>query len=118
MANSAATKNPFRSTRRSAAPSNRTCVISAERSYPIPPAPGGSPTSALYVAAFRKSVDSRPKASRFGVVPREYPLERLQRDKVVEMDEERKAAMVSNRLVVLCGERAAQPVLNTGSLYQ
>jgi regulator of protease activity HflC (stomatin/prohibitin superfamily) len=48
----------------------------------------------------------------------ELALARLQRDKVVEMDEERKAAMVSNLLVVLCGERAAQPVLNTGSLYQ
>jgi regulator of protease activity HflC (stomatin/prohibitin superfamily) len=48
----------------------------------------------------------------------EMALARLQREKVVEMDEERKAAMVSNLLVVLCGERAAQPVLNTGSLYQ
>lgn len=48
----------------------------------------------------------------------EMALVRLQREKVVEMDEERKAAMVSNLLVVLCGERAAQPVLNTGSLYQ
>ncbi len=35
-----------------------------------------------------------------------------------EVDEDRKAAMVSNLLVVLCGERAAQPVLNTGSIYQ
>jgi hypothetical protein len=48
----------------------------------------------------------------------EMALARLQHHKVVEMDEERKAAMVSNLLVVLCGERAAQPVLNTGSLYQ
>jgi regulator of protease activity HflC (stomatin/prohibitin superfamily) len=48
----------------------------------------------------------------------EMALARLQRQKVVEMDEERKAVMVSNLLVVLCGERAAQPVLNTGSLYQ
>ncbi len=48
----------------------------------------------------------------------EMALERLQKKNVVEMDEERKAAMVSNLLVVLCGERAAQPVLNTGSLYQ
>jgi hypothetical protein len=48
----------------------------------------------------------------------EMALERLQKQHVVEMDEERKAAMVSNLLVVLCGERAAQPVLNTGSLYQ
>ena len=37
---------------------------------------------------------------------------------IVELDEERKAAMVSNLMVVLCGDRAAQPVLNTGTLYQ
>jgi len=37
---------------------------------------------------------------------------------IVELDEERKAAMVSNLLVVLCGDRAPQPVLNTGTLYQ
>ena len=37
---------------------------------------------------------------------------------VVELDEERKAAMVSNLLVVLCGERETQPVVNTGTLYQ
>ena len=48
----------------------------------------------------------------------EMALARLQKQNVVELDEERKAAMVSNLLVVLCGERAAQPVLNTGSLYQ
>jgi regulator of protease activity HflC (stomatin/prohibitin superfamily) len=48
----------------------------------------------------------------------EMALERLARLKVVELDEERKAAMVSNLLVVLCSERAAQPVLNTGTLYQ
>jgi regulator of protease activity HflC (stomatin/prohibitin superfamily) len=44
-------------------------------------------------------------------------LEELEEQKVVELDEERKAAMVSNLLVVLCGEENAQPVLNTGSLY-
>ncbi|HKQ96328.1 MAG TPA: SPFH domain-containing protein [Candidatus Polarisedimenticolia bacterium] len=48
----------------------------------------------------------------------EMALERLDRNKVVTLDGERKAAMVSNLLVVLCGERAATPVLNTGSLYQ
>jgi regulator of protease activity HflC (stomatin/prohibitin superfamily) len=48
----------------------------------------------------------------------EMALERLDRNKVVTLDGERKAAMVSNLLVVLCGERAAQPVLNTGTLYQ
>jgi regulator of protease activity HflC (stomatin/prohibitin superfamily) len=48
----------------------------------------------------------------------EMALERLNRNGIVHLDEERKAAMVSNLLVVLCGERAAQPVVNTGSLYQ
>jgi regulator of protease activity HflC (stomatin/prohibitin superfamily) len=44
-------------------------------------------------------------------------LDRLREENVVELDEERKAQMVSNLLVVLCGDRAAQPVVNTGSLY-
>jgi hypothetical protein len=48
----------------------------------------------------------------------ELALERLSRNKVVQLDEERKAAMVSNLLVVLCGERATQPVINTGTIYQ
>jgi len=48
----------------------------------------------------------------------EMALERLSRQKIVVLDEERKAAMVSNLLVVLCGERAAQPVVNTGTIYQ
>jgi hypothetical protein len=45
-------------------------------------------------------------------------LERLQEEGVVELDEERKATMVSNLLVVLCSEQATQPVVNTGTLYQ
>jgi len=48
----------------------------------------------------------------------EMALARLEQNKVVTLDGERKAAMVSNLLVVLCGERSAQPVLNTGTLYQ
>jgi len=44
-------------------------------------------------------------------------LDRLAEKGVVQLDEERKAAMVSNLLVVLCGERGAQPVVNTGTLY-
>ena len=47
----------------------------------------------------------------------EMALERLNESGVVELDEERKAAMVSNLLVVLCGNRDAQPVVNSGSLY-
>jgi regulator of protease activity HflC (stomatin/prohibitin superfamily) len=45
-------------------------------------------------------------------------LQRLEEEDVVELDEERKAAMVSNLLVVLCSEQATQQVVNTGSLYQ
>ncbi|MEW1655816.1 MULTISPECIES: SPFH domain-containing protein [unclassified Streptomyces] len=48
----------------------------------------------------------------------ESALARINEQGIVELDEERKAAMVSNLMVVLCGDRAAQPVLNTGSLYQ
>jgi regulator of protease activity HflC (stomatin/prohibitin superfamily) len=48
----------------------------------------------------------------------EMALEQLSAKKVVHLDEERKAAMVSNLLVVLCGDRDAQPVVNTGTLYQ
>ncbi|MDY3979532.1 MAG: SPFH domain-containing protein [Tidjanibacter sp.] len=44
-------------------------------------------------------------------------LDHLKTDNVVDLDEERKAAMVSNLLVVLCADESAQPVLNTGSLY-
>ena len=47
----------------------------------------------------------------------EMALERLNENDVVHLDEERKAAMVSNLLVVLCGNRDAQPIVNSGSLY-
>lgn len=47
----------------------------------------------------------------------EMALERLNENQLVELDEERKAAMVSNLLVVLCGNHDAQPIVNTGSLY-
>jgi len=47
----------------------------------------------------------------------EMALKRLNEGELVELDEERKAAMVSNLLVVLCGNHDAQPIVNTGSLY-
>ena len=63
------------------------------------------------IAARQKIVDGA-----VGMV--QMALERLARENVVHLDDERKAAMVSNLLVVLCGERAhVQPVINTGSLY-
>jgi hypothetical protein len=48
----------------------------------------------------------------------EMALEEISRKKVVDLDEERKATMVSNLLVVLCSERGVEPVVNTGTLYQ
>ncbi|MFH2037728.1 MAG: SPFH domain-containing protein [Candidatus Zixiibacteriota bacterium] len=48
----------------------------------------------------------------------EMALEQLSEKNIIELDHERKAAMVSNLLVVLCGETSTQPVINTGTLYQ
>jgi regulator of protease activity HflC (stomatin/prohibitin superfamily) len=48
----------------------------------------------------------------------EMALEMLSTKSIVALDEERKASMVSNLLVVLCGERGAQPIINTGTIYQ
>lgn len=47
----------------------------------------------------------------------EMALQHLNENDVVELDEERKAAMVSNLLVVLCGNKDAQPIVNSGSIY-
>ncbi len=62
-------------------------------------------------------------AARFKIVEGavgmvELALEMLSKKEIVHLDEEKKAAMVSNLMVVLCGEKAATPVLNTGTLYQ
>jgi ribosomal protein S15P/S13E len=48
----------------------------------------------------------------------EMALERMSQKEILRLDEERRATMVSNLLIVLCGERAAQPVINAGTLYQ
>ena len=63
-------------------------------------------------------VAARAKIVEGAVGMVEMALEQLSAKDVVHLDEERKAAMVSNLMVVLCSERSAQPVLNTGSLYQ
>ena len=47
----------------------------------------------------------------------EKALEKLSENEVIQLDEERKAAMVSNLLVILCGNKDAHPVVNSGSLY-
>lgn len=62
-------------------------------------------------------VDARKMIVDGAVGMVEMALDRLKADGVVDLDEERKAAMVSNLLVVLCGNHEAQPVVNSGSLY-
>ena len=62
-------------------------------------------------------VDARKMIVEGAVGTVEMALERLNRSGMVDLDDERKAAMVSNLLVVLCGSHDAQPVVNTGSLY-
>jgi regulator of protease activity HflC (stomatin/prohibitin superfamily) len=66
--------------------------------------------AAAIIAARQKIVEGA-----VGMV--EMALDMLSRQKIVELDEERKANMVSNLLVVLCSEHATQPVVNTGTLY-
>jgi hypothetical protein len=63
-------------------------------------------------------VAARQKIVEGAVGMVELALERLEQNGTIKLDEERKAQMVSNLLVVLCGERAAQPVVNTGTIYQ
>lgn len=62
-------------------------------------------------------VAARSKIVEGAVGMVEMALESLSRKQIIELDEEKKAAMVSNLLVVLCGDRNAQPVLNTGTLH-
>jgi regulator of protease activity HflC (stomatin/prohibitin superfamily) len=63
-------------------------------------------------------IAARTKLVEGAVTMVEMALHQLSEKQVVELDDERKAAMVSNLMVVLCGERDTQPVVNTGSLYQ
>jgi regulator of protease activity HflC (stomatin/prohibitin superfamily) len=62
-------------------------------------------------------IDARQMIVEGAVGMVEMALDNLSRKEIVRLDEERKAAMVSNLLVVLCGNRDAQPVVNSGSLY-
>ncbi len=63
-------------------------------------------------------IAARTKLVTGAVTMVEMALQQLSEKNVVTLDDERKAAMVSNLMVVLCGERDTQPVVNTGSLYQ
>ena len=62
-------------------------------------------------------IDARKMIVHGAVGMVEMALTRLSETELVELDEERKAAMVSNLLVVLCGNHDAQPIVNSGSLY-
>ncbi len=63
-------------------------------------------------------VSARQKMVEGAVGMAQMAIEMLQKDKIVELDEERKVAMINNLLVAIVSERSAQPVINTGSLYQ
>ena len=63
-------------------------------------------------------IAARSKIVEGAVTMVQMALEMLSRGKIVELDEDRKAAMVSNLMVVLCADREAQPVVNTGTIYQ
>ena len=62
-------------------------------------------------------VAARAKLVEGAVSMVEMALQQLSEKQVVDLDDERRAAMVSNLMVVLCGERDTQPVVNAGSLY-
>ncbi|MDF2931875.1 MAG: hypothetical protein K0R36_1206 [Chryseobacterium sp.] len=62
-------------------------------------------------------VAARTKIVEGAVGMVDLALKKLSEENIVELDDERKAAMVSNLMVVLCGEKAAQPILNAGTLY-
>ena len=72
------------------------------------PSPGFVPPIVIPPEAIVTAVDSSEDA---------LALARLNERGIVELDEERKAAMVSNLMVVLCGDQPASPVVNTGTLY-
>jgi uncharacterized membrane protein (Fun14 family) len=63
-------------------------------------------------------IAAREKIVQGAVGMVEMALKMLSHKGIVQLDEERKAAMVSNLLVVLCGEKAAQPIVNTGTIHQ
>ena len=76
--------------------------------------------AAANVRRLRKEIETLQHMSKDFSDPdlHEMALEELARKQIVELDTERKAAMVSNLLVVLCSDRHTQPVVNAGTLYQ
>jgi len=81
---------------------------------PAPPAPAAIPGSSAPPAA----VAARQRIVEGAVGMVEMALDMLSRRDIVTLDNERKAAMVSNLLVVLCGDKSTQPIVNTGTIYQ
>jgi hypothetical protein len=63
-------------------------------------------------------ISAREKIVEGAVTMVKMALDRIEDENIVDLDSDKKAAMVSNLLVVLCADESAQPVLNTGSLYQ
>ena len=63
-------------------------------------------------------ISAREKIVEGAVSMVQMALTKLSQEQIVELDEDKKAAMVSNLLVVLCADEAAQPVINTGTLHQ
>ena len=63
-------------------------------------------------------ISAREKIVEGAVTMVKMALDKLSEEEIVELDNEKKAAMVSNLLVVLCADESAQPVVNTGTLYQ
>ena len=63
-------------------------------------------------------IAAREKIVEGAVTMVKMALDKIEDEDIVELDADKKAAMVSNLLVVLCADESAQPVLNTGSLYQ
>jgi len=67
---------------------------------------------------WREVIDRAGGRSREALKQVELALAKLEEREIVELDQERKAAMVSNLLVVLCSEQNTQPIVNAGTLYQ
>ena len=72
------------------------------------------PWVADVMASLQRFAEGEP--AEFSGVP--LALDHLSRRDIVSLDNERKAAMVSNLLVVLCGDKSTQPIINTGTIYQ
>lgn len=94
----------------------------------VPPSTGGMPILLLNIVLMIAAamlqrqqasavIDARQMIVEGAVSMVEMALTKLNENEIIQLDEERKAAMASNLLVILCGNRDAQPVVNSGTLY-